>query len=165
MHEPLSEQLRESAESDLDDAMGLEEPAINGKFFIYDSSEFNFTNVVECYSQRRNASIWTHEIRNTAQNTGELWMYTKLADHPNRTKDPAEADLFYVPLFSFTSFRTGDCQGTNHSERMLGVAKALNESEYWARHNGADHLFICSFWECKWVSNTKAKPLLSTTKE
>lgn len=149
MHEPLSEQLRESTESDLDDAMGLEEPAINGKFFIYDSSEFNFTNVVECYSQRRNASIWTHEIRNTAQNTGELWMYTKLADHPNRTKDPEEADLFYVPLFSFTSFRTGDCQGTNHSERMLGVAKALNESEYWTRHNGADHLFICSFWECR----------------
>ena len=35
-----------------------------------------------------------------AQNTGQLWVHEALAVHPRRTLDPAEADLFVVPLES-----------------------------------------------------------------
>lgn len=121
-----------------------------GKFFIYNGSEFDFSKTLECYRRyHKGKNIWENEIRDTVQDTGELWLHRSLVEHPNRTFDPEEADLFFVPTYIATSFRMNTQCGSTHYKRMMNVTAALKESPYWQRHGGADHLFVCGWWKCK----------------
>lgn len=64
--------------------------------------------------------IWLQESPETAQNTAEWFVLELLKLHPARTMDPAEAELFYVPILPVTSFWAGTCEGSNHTQRMVG---------------------------------------------
>lgn len=120
-----------------------------GKFYMYNDPEFNFFDAVECYKRNHNGTdIWSDERMDTVQDTGELWLFRALSQHPNRTLDPEEADLFYVPAFLATSYRMKHSCGFSHYERMLDITDALTRMPYWDRHQGADHLFSCGWWRC-----------------
>ena len=75
-------------------------------------------------------------------NLGELAVYNALRTHRWRTRNASAAILFYIPLWEYTSYRTGHCQNTTHVSRMNAFASALTSSEHWRRHEGADHFFI-----------------------
>lgn len=129
--------------------LGIPASFKGGKFFIYNGSEFDFSKTLECYRRfHKGKNIWENEIRDTVQDTGEIWLYRSLLEHPNRTFDPEEADLFYVPTYIATSFRMKTACKSTHFERMMNVTVALTQSPYWHRRHGADHLFVCGWWKC-----------------
>jgi len=79
-----------------------------------------------------------------AQFYAEIGMYRQLSTHPARVRDPAAAELFYVPVLPHLSVDAGSCNGTGHRARMAAVASALRASEAWQRQNGTDHVWACT---------------------
>ena len=63
------------------------------------------------------------------------------ASHAARTLVASEADLFYLPLWDYTSVVLGECNGTTHSSRMWSARRALAASPHFKRYNGADHVW------------------------
>ena len=61
-----------------------------------------------------------------------------------RVRDPAQALLFYVPVFEFASAHLGACGNTSHGTRMAAANTALLASPWWQRHGGRDHLLASS---------------------
>merc|ERR1719272_1102919 len=49
---------------------------------------------------------------------------------PQRTWRPSEARLYFVPVWEFTSFTIGQCNGTSHLGRMALAATALRASPH-----------------------------------
>jgi hypothetical protein len=68
----------------------------------------------------------------------EVRMRELLADSRWRTRDPALAVLFYVPIWEVVSFKLGACNGTTHSGRMAAARRALARSRYFL--GSAKHL-------------------------
>lgn len=123
---------------------------VGGKFFIYNSTEFDFLETIVCYRRRNEGiNIWSHEKKDVAQDMAELWMLNSLSQHPNRTLDPEEASLFYVPVLPVTSYMVGKCRNRTHKERMEQALNAISASPYFQRRHGADHLIICGWWRCR----------------
>ena len=85
-----------------------------------------------------------HSVNDT--NTAEVGVHKLLHRHPARTFDVAAASLFYVPVFEYTSYSLGECNGTTHRSRMEAAATALRASDVWRRNGGADHVFATSAW-------------------
>ena len=69
----------------------------------------------------------------------EVYVRDALAVHPWRTDDPAQATIFYVPLWEVVSFNVADCNGTTHQERMSRAAVVLRQSKHFARRSGLVH--------------------------
>ena len=69
-----------------------------------------------------------------------------LRRHPSRTLDPSSASLFFVPVYEYTSYSIGDCNGTSHRERMEAAEAALRAEVTYSRNGGADHFFATSAW-------------------
>ena len=86
------------------------------------------------------------ELRRTAyrERLGEVEMRDLLERHPQRTRRPREATLFFVPIWEVTSFRIGECNGTTHARRMSRAATALRASPHYAARNpkGFDHFVV-----------------------
>ena len=79
-----------------------------------------------------------------AQFYSELGVYRTLAQHPRRVLDPAQAELFYVPVLPHMSQDAGRCNGSGHRQRVATAAAALQASPHWQRHNGTDHFWTCA---------------------
>lgn len=116
--------------------------AAAAQFYMYEQPELNHKWLRHCarYKELRYAS--------KAENTAEVGMHKVLARHPLRTRDPALARLFYVPIFEYTSkFVGAHCANStttpshlaNHSARMHAAWAALVASPYWRAHGGRDH--------------------------
>ena len=78
----------------------------------------------------------------SAERLGEVRMHALLRRSARRVADPASASLFYLPLWEYTSYAVGHCNGTTHVERMAAAAAALRESAPFARRGGADHFWV-----------------------
>ena len=78
----------------------------------------------------------------SAERLGEVRMHALLRRSARRVADPAKASLFYLPLWEYTSYAVGQCNGTTHVERMAAAAAALRESAPFARRGGADHFWV-----------------------
>ena len=79
-------------------------------------------------------------------NTAEVGVHKLLRRHPLRVTDPSAATLFYVPIFEYTSYTIGECNGTTHRSRMEAARDELLASPAWLRRGGADHFFATSAW-------------------
>jgi hypothetical protein len=66
-----------------------------------------------------------------------------LSDHPWRVTDPAQADIFLVPvLLAFGLRHRSGCQGVSTEAMFTRALDALHASPAWQRNQGRDHLFI-----------------------
>ena len=100
------------------------------------------------------AEVGVHKVRTLilyfpdkkCERTSVLLACQVLHRHPSRTLDPSSATLFYVPIFEYSSYYIGDCNGTTHRGRMEKAAAALRSSASYAAHGGADHFFATSAW-------------------
>jgi len=122
-----------------------------GKFFIYNLTSLKFEELALCYHEQHGMNVWEHEKRDLVQDLAELWLLRSLVNHPSRTYDPEEADLFYIPMLPVLSFRVGNCSGMNHAGRMFRIAAILRDSRYFRRNNGRDHLIVCGWFKCNRV--------------
>lgn len=118
---------------------------------MYDLTDAHFRDLVMCYHNRTGENVWEHEKADNVQDLAEIWLYRSLMDHPNRTYDPAEADLFFIPMFPVMSFRVGKCMGMTHTSRMDMVATVLRDDPYFKRNGGSDHLIVCGWYKCRRV--------------
>lgn len=104
-----------------------------------------------------------------AQNTGSVWIYESLREHPLRTRDPSKASLFVVPVDAYVSVNLNQpCNGKLHEERSLDVVEALRASEHFRRHWGRDHMVACAWWGAakswgKWLAGPSIWKLLHKT--
>ena len=69
--------------------------------------------------------------------------------HPSRVSRPDEADVFFVPLDAYVSFKAGACRGSEHKQRMEAAHLKLAKSHWWTRKGGADHVFVAPWWGAK----------------
>ena len=85
-----------------------------------------------------------------AENTAEVGLHKVLRNHPLRTRDPALARFFYVPIFEYTSkYVAHHCANTSstpehlrdHAARMASARTALQASQHWRAHGGRDHIW------------------------
>lgn len=145
---PYIQTVEAGGTAGLREELGIPNDFPGGKFFMYSGPYFEYLDVTELYRiTHHGMNIWDNERKDTVQDTGEIWLYRSLLQHPNRTFDPEEADLFYVPAFMATSYRMKN-QGFRHYKRILNMTNALMEMPYLQRHQGADHLYICTWWRC-----------------
>eukprot|EP00908_Phaeocystis_cordata_P027405 Transcript_9970.p2 GENE.Transcript_9970~~Transcript_9970.p2 ORF type:complete len:457 (-),score=156.64 Transcript_9970:30-1400(-) len=94
-------------------------------FYLYEGDALDF-------SWMRELCPGFGELRRQAYNErlGEVAMTDLLKTAPQRTRRPEEASLFFVPVWEFTSFSLGPCNGTTHRQRMARAAAALQASPH-----------------------------------
>ena len=146
---------------------------------MYDSPAFNYSGLIQCYIAEFGIEPSHDERRHEmAQNTASVWLHEQLKTHPLRTMNPAEADLFILPIEAYVSAtlnkpcdtglanhadpteREATTEGSTHAERISAIIDALSKSNWWQRHNGRDHLVICAWWGAarswgKWEAQNK----------
>ena len=70
----------------------------------------------------------------TAQHASDIWLHRGLLKHSNRVKDPAEADVIFVPFYGGISYELGECNKLTHQQRVELLAHTIDKSELW--HSG-----------------------------
>jgi hypothetical protein len=124
-----------------------------------------------CASRGANGSNYadplSHDMRGAVG--AEIYMYAGLTQQRlgswgvTRTLEPADADLFFVPLFAALSFMlgassSGTCAGLTHAERLLSALDQVHAAPAFAawpsRHFvfGAAELVKCIFLSAKRTS-------------
>ena len=98
----------------------------NPTVFVYEQSELNHGWLKACDGFEK--------IRLSSQNDNlaEVGMREALLASELRVRDPAQALLFYVPVFEFASAHLGTCGNTTHTTRMAAANTALLASP-WVR--------------------------------
>ena len=109
-------------------------------FYIHTSSALDHSWLRIC----EKFAILRHSVNDS--NTAEVGVHKVLHRHPSRTLDPTAATLFYVPVFEYSSYSIGVCNGTTHRERMETALTALRATAAYRRNGGADHFFATSAW-------------------
>eukprot|EP00750_Incisomonas_marina_P028072 INCI6370.2.p1 GENE.INCI6370.2~~INCI6370.2.p1 ORF type:complete len:1896 (-),score=245.23 INCI6370.2:271-5958(-) len=182
---------------DIDDLMEPSVGTAGHRFYLYTGDAFDFEECLACYSRLHNGrNILTHETRDTVQSTANILLRRDLETHPLRTRDPAQASVFVVAVYSVTSWKVqsnamarlttvakdegelgeqvssngvhgiqriagvASCGGLTHSERMERVRKAVQDSPWFQRHAGRDHLIVCQSHNCKSALGTALPRLL-----
>jgi hypothetical protein len=139
----------DASAGDAGDASGSALP----KFYMYeDAGWISNEQLLDCWMNEFDGDTkypWLHE-KEDAQNSGDIWVYYNLKNHPSRTMNPDEAKIFYVPyLVRISALLEKECAGTTHSdERHIAFVNAVNQSKIYQRNRGKDHLFVCQSWEC-----------------
>lgn len=142
----------------------------NNAIYVYDDPAVDWSRLVGCYVDRHGVSPWRHEEEEHAQNMAEVWVHQALLRHPMRTRDPAEASLFYIPLYVTVSSDATpqlgnlDCENETHHERMDRALDFLEtESKHFMKFGGANHFFVCAWWRCGVALGNRARVVLSRT--
>lgn len=77
----------------------------------------------------------------THQFIAEMIFHARLENHPCRTRDPARANLFYVPFYgglhASSKFREPDL--TARDALAVRLAEYVRQQPMWRRHYGRDH--------------------------
>uniref|UniRef100_A0A1D1XXU1 Putative glucuronoxylan glucuronosyltransferase F8H n=1 Tax=Anthurium amnicola TaxID=1678845 RepID=A0A1D1XXU1_9ARAE len=77
----------------------------------------------------------------------EVALHRVLLDSPVRTRDPHDADFFFVPVYVSCNFSTPNgFPSLGHARGLLSSAVDLVSARYpfWNRSGGADHVFVAS---------------------
>ena len=124
-------------------------------FFLYEHPALDHSWMERECSARLDALLLSAHGRLAA----EVGLHRSLRAHPKRTRKPENADLFYVPVFEYVSFKlAGQCQFSgeawgapsqhgnatrlnSHKTRMEAATSVLLASPYWRRRGGSDHFF------------------------
>lgn len=128
-------------------------------FFMYSGDAFPTPDaLLACRSLKRLKPL----EEPMAQFYAEIELYRQLSSHPARVRDPALAELFYVPILPHLDADAGGCNGTSHRLRMSHIAATLRASPYWQRSNGTNHMWACTCVMMKAMVTNELWSLLRT---
>ena len=121
-------------------------------FYVYEHPALDHSWMRARCGSRLNALLMSAHGRLAA----EVGLHLNLRDHPRRTRDPESAQLFYIPIYEYVSFKLDSlCEFSsggelvlgqrmrlsNHKERMEVAFATLLASPHWRRSGGNDHIF------------------------
>ncbi|KAJ6793346.1 putative arabinosyltransferase ARAD1 [Iris pallida] len=125
------------------------------KIYVYDLPTKFTRGVVESYAAARRSEVVKYPGHQHSAEWAlleDLGRADRAGSPVERTPDPEEADLFYVPFFSSLSLNVKPVRPAEGDEGMNGgysdeqmqeeLMEWLERSEYWKRNNGRDHVFI-----------------------
>lgn len=107
------------------------------RVYIYEDEVLNWKTLLP----RCLAGSW--QDSHIAQYGSGLAILEGLLEHPQRTPEPEEADLFFVPL-SVTISKL--CPDNDHVKRMSAAERILKKSKWFRRLDGADHFVVDGHW-------------------
>ena len=122
--------------------------------YVYEDPVFDHAALIQCYRDTHDGvAPWQDERGDMARDMGEIWLHQSLLSHPWRVLDPEDADVFYVPLYPVLGFKLlgyeATCAGLNHKQRITrSIMHLVNNSTYFNRFGGADHIVVCAWWKC-----------------
>jgi hypothetical protein len=124
---------------------------VEPKVYMYDvlaMTGVSNDQLLKCYNDTFQKYPWENE-KEDAQNSADIWLYYAIRSHKNRVRDPAEADIFFIPFLPRISFIVDVCNGTTANSRKQTFMRAMAASKWHQRKRGADHVLVCQSWECK----------------
>lgn len=108
------------------------------KVFVYDLPPSYNADIVKEYPKCR-----THMF------APEVFIHEMMLKSPIRTKDPREADLFYVPTYTSCKYLGRGMFGVDpwFGKRLVhsAVEWISRKYPYWNRHKGQDHIFAMTY--------------------
>eukprot|EP00904_Undaria_pinnatifida_P002354 jgi/Undpi1/12119/HiC_scaffold_5.g01795.m1 len=123
--------------------------------YVYEDPEFDQTQLLQCHHDRNNRgpAPWQNEKGSGVQDMAEVWLHQSILSHPWRVLDPKEADVFLIPLYPVFGAKLGrqgrKCGGLSHQQRTTrALTHLVKTSPYFNRFGGADHVIVCSWWNC-----------------
>jgi hypothetical protein len=91
------------------------------------------------------------------KHTDDWWFAKAALNHPKRTMNPAEAKIFVVPTLinvivdQLVEFDTALCfQGKCNLELLQSVNEFLENSTWFQRNQGSDHIVVASHYAAEW---------------
>ena len=127
----------------------IDEPAranLQLPFYLYEGPAFDDgTWFMPCSRGLRGETI------EEDQYSGEIYFLRQLRGHRWRVTDPASALLFVVPLYINTALQPSvegtSCNGTHYQRLLDATAAAVEATEQYTRHQGADHVLVVNSWK------------------
>lgn len=110
-------------------------PADGPSFFMYEGPSYDPSPEALRYVVE--ALRGPYDANGQVEFFGEALLYWELRRHPRRTRDAARASLFVLP-----SLPQLDPTGTKRA------AARLAQEPTWQRLRGADHMVLCTHWQC-----------------
>lgn len=104
---------------------------------IVDSSQRGYEDFLEQHDSLHPS--WNTVYYGLAEHTSDLWFVTQVQELQERVRDPEQAKLFVVPIFSSYSLYHGPGahrMGKNVDDNYMATAKQLVQSKYYRRNHG-----------------------------
>ncbi|CAB9522714.1 unknown protein [Seminavis robusta] len=129
-------------------------------FYIYDN-ELDWS-VNATIFRGANHSEWLNQSGFlNYKHSDDYWLLYHAKQHPMRTFNPREADLFFVPtllsVWNFYGFQGDDSQnkfcahnGICNLQLLKRAEQLLLESKWYQRSQGRDHIVVDSHWRKHW---------------
>lgn len=146
---------------------------INVKFFMYDLPAHLNKDLLACYKDLHGQQLWEDFREERGQNSADVWIHHLLSSHALRTRNPAEATMFFIPFYGFLSaYFNGKkednqnlfshaanqkCNGREHMQRIVDLTLFLEQQEHFKKHP-KKHVMPVSFWNVARAQPDYAQP-------
>ena len=143
-------------------ALEITRASLRLPFYLYEGLDFDDGSWFEPCARGLRGETYVED-----QYSGEHYFLAALRAHRWRVTDPTAALLFVVPLYANAALQPSvsgmSCNGTHYQVLFDRTASAVAASEYYQRHQGADHLLVSNSWkiaqkppqQAPWSKHTK----------
>lgn len=109
------------------------------RYYMYTQPELDFSHLLACPG--------VAQLVNSTHGEGlqEIHVWERLSKpQPWRVATPQEANVFYVPVMEYLSWKVGTCNGASHATRMIQAYTTLRKLPSFRRRAGRDHFWVSS---------------------
>ena len=126
------------------DNLGVQ--GLQARIYVYEDVAQVFKESVDC--------VGKGNVENNVdfQHLSDFEFYKAMLTHPTRVLDPANANMFYMPMFiahsAMSEHLTDRCPAMgSHADRVARVTSLLQSSQWYQRSKGLDHFTVFTYWD------------------
>lgn len=130
-------------------------------FYVYDELDWMSLRCNNCTK-----NVFEGSNYQTYKHSDDFWFLKSALNHPLRTKDPEKAQLFVVPALMNAvvegMWLNGTCCiGGECNDKLFALTeRTLNNSYWFKRKGGRDHVAVCSHFDCQRKVPKKRFPMI-----